>query len=71
MKPQPPRPIEETEITYAFDLIIGTAEGPESIVNQVTELLWDKYGSRYLKGHSPPGSCPSRNTEGGIPTNMN
>ncbi len=46
-------PIEETEITYAFDLIIGTAEGPESIVNQVTELLWDKYGSRYSKDIRP------------------
>ena len=46
-------PIEETEITYAFDLIIGTADGPESIVSQVTELLWDRYGARYLKDIRP------------------
>ena len=46
-------PIEEKEITYAFDLIIGTAGGPESIVGQVTELLWDKYGARYLQDIRP------------------
>ena len=46
-------PIQETEITYAFDLIIGTADGPESIVSQVTELLWDRYGARYLKDIRP------------------
>ena len=45
--------IEETEINYGFDLIIGTAEGPESIVSQVTELLWSKYGTRYLDDIRP------------------
>ena len=46
-------PVSGTEITYGFDLLIGTGEGPESIVAQVTELLWDKYGSRYLKDIRP------------------
>lgn len=46
-------PISGTEIGYAFDLLIGTAEGPESIVTEVTELLWDKYGTRYLKDVRP------------------
>lgn len=46
-------PISGTEVTYGFDLLIGTAEGPESIVTQVTELLWDKYGTRYLKDIRP------------------
>ncbi len=46
-------PVSRSEITYGFDLLIGTAEGPESIVSEVTELLWDKYGTRYLKDVRP------------------
>lgn len=46
-------PVSKAEITYAFDLLVGTAEGPDSIVTQVTELLWDKYGTRYLKDIRP------------------
>lgn len=46
-------PVSGTEITYGFDLLIGTAEGPKSIVSEVTELLWDKYGTRYLKDVRP------------------
>ena len=46
-------PIDQTEITYAFDLLVGTANGPEPIVTQVTELLWGKYGTRYLQGIRP------------------
>ena len=46
-------PIGQTEIAYAFDLLIGTADGPESIVSQVTELLWDKYGTRCMDDIRP------------------
>lgn len=46
-------PVSGTAITYGFDLLIGTAEGPKSIVSEVTELLWDKYGTRYLKDVRP------------------
>ena len=46
-------PVSGTEITYGFDLLIGTAEGPKSIVSEVTKLLWDKYGTRYLKDVRP------------------
>ena len=46
-------PLGGTEITYGFDLLIGTADGPESIVAEVTQLLWDKYGTRYLKDIRP------------------
>ncbi len=46
-------PISGTEITYGYDLLIGTAKGPESIVAQVTELLWDKYGKRYFNDIRP------------------
>ena len=46
-------PVSGTEITYGFDLLIGTAEGPKSIVSEVTKLLWDKYGTRYSKDVRP------------------
>ncbi|MCY3713046.1 MAG: hypothetical protein OXH02_07140 [Gemmatimonadetes bacterium] len=46
-------PISGTEITYGYDLLIGTAKGPESIVAHVTELLWDKYGKRYFNDVRP------------------
>ena len=46
-------PIEETEIDYAFDLLIGTTEDSGQIVTQVTELLWDKYGTGYLENVRP------------------
>ena len=46
-------PVSATRITYGFDLLLGIAEGPDSIVARVTELLWDKYGSRYLKDIRP------------------
>ncbi|MDD9948363.1 MAG: hypothetical protein OXU48_02390 [candidate division Zixibacteria bacterium] len=48
-----PAPVSGTEIAYAFDLMIGASRGPESIVAEVTELLWDKYGTRYLKDIRP------------------
>ena len=46
-------PVEETEITYAFDLLVGSAEDPGAIVTEVTELLWDRYGTRCLKDIRP------------------
>ena len=46
-------PIGEIEIAYAYDLLIGTADDPGSIVSQVTELLWEKYGTRYLEDIRP------------------
>lgn len=48
-----PAPVNGTEIAYAFDLMIGASRGPDSIVTEVTELLWDKYGTRYLKDIRP------------------
>ena len=48
-----PAPVSGTEIAYAFDLLIGASRGPESIVADVTELLWDKYGTRHLRDIRP------------------
>ena len=46
-------PTTGIEIIYGFDLLVGTAQGPEPIVTQVTELLWDKYGTRFMQDIRP------------------
>jgi hypothetical protein len=45
--------IESKEISYAFDLLVGFADDPGYVTQAVTELLWQKYGHRYLKDIRP------------------
>ncbi len=46
-------PILPGTFTYGFDLLIGRSDSPHTVMKELTELLWRKYGREYLKDIRP------------------
>lgn len=45
--------LESGTYSYGFDLLVGEAEGPESVVAEVTDFLWRTYGRKHLDDIRP------------------
>lgn len=45
--------VDEDELVYGFDLFVGQASGPELVVREITEFLWQRDAQKYMQDVRP------------------